>query len=109
MVHAIGVTQPGGPDDLQVLDVEPEPLAAQDIRIRVSAATVNPTDAMIRSRPQQDSNDTVRIPGMEVAGVVTEVGAGVDRAISTGDTVMAIVVPSGAHGGYRADLVVPAK
>ncbi|TVT59108.1 NADP-dependent oxidoreductase [Amycolatopsis rhizosphaerae] len=109
MVQAIGVTQPGGPDALHALDVAAEPLGPQQVRIRVSSATVNPTDAMIRSRPQQGDADTVRVPGMEVAGVVTELGSEVDRPISAGDPVMAVVVPSGAHGGYRADLVVPAR
>jgi NADPH:quinone reductase-like Zn-dependent oxidoreductase len=46
---------------------------------------------------------------MEVAGVITEIGANPDRPLSVGDAVMAIVVPSGEHGGYRADLVVPAR
>ncbi|MGW0445220.1 quinone oxidoreductase family protein [Streptosporangium sandarakinum] len=64
---------------------------------------------MIRSRPRQDEADAVRVPGMEVAGVITEIGPAVDRAFTMGDAVMAIVVPSGEHGGYRADLVVPAR
>ncbi|MEU5869702.1 alcohol dehydrogenase catalytic domain-containing protein, partial [Nonomuraea sp. NPDC047529] len=109
MVQAIGVTQPGGPDALGELDLAAEPIGPGQVRIRVTSATVNPADAMIRSRPRQDEADAVRVPGMEVAGVITEIGPAVDRPFTTGDAVMAIVVPSGEHGGYRADLVMSAR
>jgi len=109
MVQAIGVTQPGGPDVLQVLDVDAEMLGPEQVRIRIRSATVNPTDTMLRARPRQDDADTLRVPGMEAAGVITEVGSSVDRPLSVGDAVMAIVVPAGPHGAYRADLVVPAR
>jgi NADPH:quinone reductase-like Zn-dependent oxidoreductase len=108
MVYAIGVTAPGGPDDLVELDVAPEPLGRGQVRVQVAAAAVNHVDAMMRSRPRQGDADQVLVPGMEVAGVVVEVGADVDRTIAPGVRVMAIVVPSGEHGGYRADVVVPA-
>ncbi|MBB4796001.1 NADP-dependent oxidoreductase [Streptomyces nodosus] len=107
MVHAIGVRQPGGPDALEELRPAAEPLGPGQVRIRVGCATVNPADAVIRSRPRQDEADVVRVPGMEVAGVITEIGPDVDRPFEPGDAVMAIVVPSGEHGGYRSDLVVP--
>ncbi|GAA2278183.1 NADP-dependent oxidoreductase [Nonomuraea roseoviolacea subsp. roseoviolacea] len=109
MVQAIGVTRPGGPDALGTLDLAAEPIGPGQVRIRVTSATVNPVDAVIRSRPRQDEADAVRVPGMEVAGVITEIGPAVDRPVTTGDAVMAVVVPSGEHGGYRADLVVPAR
>ncbi len=48
------------------------------------------------------------IPGMDVAGVVDEVGEGTDTPLSVGDRVMAIVLPVGAHGGYREQIVLPA-
>ncbi|MFG1912929.1 NADP-dependent oxidoreductase [Kribbella sp. NPDC048928] len=104
MVHAIGVTRPGGPDALEELELAAQPLTPGQVRIQVHSATVNPTDAMLRSREHEDA---VRVPGMEVAGVISEVGAGVEFVI--GDAVMAIVVPAGEHGGYRSELVVPAR
>jgi NADPH:quinone reductase-like Zn-dependent oxidoreductase len=106
MVHAIGVTGPGGPEALEQLDLAAEPLGPDQVRIEVHHATVNPTDAVIRSRGAQNG---FAVPGMEVAGIVTEVGDDVDRPLAIGDAVIAIVVPSGEHGGYRADLVVPAR
>ncbi|WP_308250366.1 NADP-dependent oxidoreductase [Sphaerisporangium fuscum] len=103
------MTRPGGPDALEELDLAAEPIGPGQVRIRVSSATVNPADAMVRSRPRKDEADVVRVPGMEVAGVITDIGPAVDRGFTIGDAVMAIVVPSGEHGGYRADLVVPAR
>ncbi|WP_369688715.1 alcohol dehydrogenase catalytic domain-containing protein [Actinomadura kijaniata] len=74
-------------------------------RIRVTSASVNPVDAMIRARPRQHEVAAVRVPGVEVVGVITDVGPAVDRPFTIGDAVMAIMVPSGEHGGCRAHLV----
>ena len=108
-MRAAGVTEFGGPEALQLVDVPAEPLGAGEVRLRVAAATVNPTDTYARSGAYAE-RDPVKsppwVPGMDVAGVVAEIGAGVDH-VAVGDDVMGIVVPSGAHGGYREDLVLP--
>ena len=109
-MRAAGVTEFGGPEALQLVDVPAEPLGAGEVRLCVAAATVNPTDTYARMGAYA-GRDPVKsppwVPGMDVAGVVAEVGEGVDH-VSVGDDVMGIVVPSGAHGGYREDLVLPA-
>jgi NADPH:quinone reductase-like Zn-dependent oxidoreductase len=70
---------------------------------------VNPTDTHAVAGAYA-GRDPVKqppwVPGMDVAGVVDEVGEGVEH-VNTGDHAMAIVVPSGAHGGYRESLVLP--
>ena len=48
------------------------------------------------------------VPGMDAAGVLEEVGDGVETDLRVGDHVMAIVVPTGSHGGYSEQIVVPA-
>lgn len=109
---AIGVTTYGGPDALHELEVPAEPLGTGDVRIRVTAAAVNPTDTGVRSGMRDDKpapEPPGAVPGMDAAGEVVEVGADVDTGIAAGDRVMAVVVPSGAHGAYRSDLVVPAR
>jgi NADPH:quinone reductase-like Zn-dependent oxidoreductase len=109
-MRAAGVIEFGGPEALQLVDVPPEPLGAGQVRLRVSAATVNPTDTYLVLGVYADRDpvkDPPFVPGMDVAGVVAEVGEGVDH-VAPGDTAMGIVVPSGAHGGYREDLVLPA-
>jgi len=109
---AIGVTTYGGPEALHEIDVPPERLGATDLRIRVTAAAVSPTDTGVRSGVRDDkpaAQPPGAVPGMDAAGEVVEVGADVDTGIAVGDRVMAVVVPSGPHGAYRSDLVVPAR
>jgi NADPH:quinone reductase len=109
-MRAAGVTQFGGPDALHLVDVDPEPLGPGQVRLRVQAAAVSPTDTHARSGAYA-GRDPVKtppwVPGMDVAGVVTEVGEGVDH-LAVGDSAMGIVVPFGPHGAYREDIVLPA-
>jgi NADPH:quinone reductase-like Zn-dependent oxidoreductase len=108
-MRAAGVTEFGGPEALHLLDVPDEPLGAGEVRLRVAAATVNPTDTHARAGAYA-GRDPVKqppwVPGMDVAGVVVEVGEGVTH-LAPGDPAMGIVVPTGAHGGYRENLVLP--
>jgi NADPH2:quinone reductase len=108
-MRAIGVTEFGGPEALHVVDVPPEPLGPGQVRLRVEAAAISPTDTHARSGAYAD-RDPVKtspwVPGMDVAGVVTEVGEGVGH-LAVGDAAMGIVVPSGPHGAYREDKVLP--
>jgi NADPH:quinone reductase-like Zn-dependent oxidoreductase len=46
---------------------------------------------------------------MDAAGVLDEIGDGVDTDLLVGDDVMAIVVPRGSHGAYSEYVVVPAE
>ena len=100
----------GGPEALEIVDVPEEPLGPGQVRLRVQAATVNPTDTYSRSGAYAD-RDPVKtppwVPGMDVAGVVTELGEGVEH-VAVGDLAMGIVLPFGPHGGYREDKVLPA-
>src|ERR1700710_3007670 len=111
-MRAVGVTEFGGPEALHVVDVPAEPLGAGQVRLRVTAATVNPTDTYSRNGTYQ-RRDPVKefpyVPGMDVAGELAELGEGVQTDLEIGERVMGIVVPSGAHGGYREDLVLPAR
>lgn len=111
-MKAIGVQEYGGPDALRVLDL-PEPHAGPgEVRIRVHAAAVNPTDTLLRAgqraKPQQGYPPPY-VPGMDAAGVIDEVGDGVPADLRVGDHVMAIVVPLGTHGAYAESVVVPAE
>src|SRR5919202_5409158 len=111
-MRAVGVTEFGGPGDLHLVDVPAEPLGPGQVRLRVRAATVNPTDTYLRNGTYAD-RDPVKefpfVPGMDVAGELAEIGADVRTDLAVGEHVMGIVLPSGAHGGYREDLVLPAR
>src|SRR5215217_3197884 len=105
-MRAVAVTEFGGPEVLHVVDVPAEPLGPGQVRLRVQAAAVNPTDTHARSGAYA-GRDPVKtppwVPGMDVAGVVAEVGDGVDH-LEVGDPAMGIVVP---FGPYREDKVLP--
>src|SRR3954453_2223312 len=108
-MRAVGVTEFGGPEALHIVDVPAEPLGPGQVRLRVQAAAVNPTDTHARAGAYA-GRDPVKtppwVPGMDVAGVVTEVGEGVEH-LAVGDPAMGIVVPFGPHGAYREDKGLP--
>lgn len=110
-MRVTGVEEFGGPEVLREFEV-PEPHAGPgEIRIAVRAAAVSPTDTLLRSGARAEmlkEIPTPHVPGMDAAGVVDEVGEGVDR-LSVGDDVMAILLPRGVHGGYAQYVVVPAE
>jgi NADPH2:quinone reductase len=110
-VRIVGVREFGGPDQLEVLEVpEPHP-GPGEVRIRVHSAAVNPTDTVFRSGRYVQrlvGMSPPYVPGMDAAGVVSEVGEGVDWRV--GDGVMAIVIPIDPRGGaYAEQVVVPAE
>ncbi len=107
-MRAVGVTVLGSPE-LEVLDL-PEPHAGPgQVRVRVHYAAVNPTDTGFIAGAYFSAEDRAGpyVPGMDAAGVVSEVGDGAPFAV--GDRVVALVVPQSETGGAYADeVVVPA-
>ena len=111
MPTVVGVEEFGGPDALKVFEVPERHAGPGEVRIRVHAAAVNPTDTYTRNGGRAEMLKAFPppyVPGMDVAGVVDEIGDGVDKRLTLGDRVMAIVVPSGGHGGYSSSIVLPA-
>ena len=111
-MRAVGLVEHGGPEVLQVVDVPAVHAGPGEVRIDVKAAAVNPTDTMARngSRAEvQKLDPPPYVPGMDIAGVVDQVGEGVTTRVQVGDAVMAMVVPKAAHGGYREQIVLDAR
>ena len=108
-MRAVGLTEFGGPEVLQVFDIA-EPVAGPgEIRIRVHAAAVNPTDTGFRAgatAARLEGRPKPYVPGMDAAGVVDTIGPGVETSLHVGDPVMAVVLPYGPSGGAYADLIV---
>lgn len=78
----------GGPDVLHLVDVEEPHAGPRQIRIAVRAAGVNPVDWRIREGQMQTVHP-IELPagvGQDAAGVVDEVGEGVD-GVEVGDHV----------------------
>ena len=110
-MRAIGVSEFGGPDVLREFQIPERHAGPGEVRIDVRAAAVNPTDTVLRSGAYAErlrTNPPPYVPGMDVAGVLDEVGSEVTD-LAVGEHVMAIVVPDGAHGGYSESLVLPER
>jgi len=92
---AIAIRAPGEPD---VLVPEQRPLPQPgdgEVLVKVAAAGVNRPDVMQRQGLYPPPPGATDIPGLEIAGEVVALGAGVKRW-KRGDKVMALVV----GGGY---------
>ena len=99
---AIEISRPGDPDVLVPVE-RPRPVpASSEVLIRVAAAGVNRPDVFQRRGRYPPPPGASDIPGLEVAGVVEEVGADV-RDCRVGDGVCALV----AGGGYAEYCVAP--
>src|SRR5919204_1427562 len=106
-MRAVTITKPGGPEVLTVTDRPVRAAGPGEVRIAVKAAAVNPTDILMRQNAQY-ATGTPGIPGMDAAGIVESVGAGVER-LKIGDEVMAVASPRRPEGGAQIELlVVPA-
>ena len=111
-MRAVGLFTHGGPEVLQLVELPEVHADRGQVRIRVHAATVNPTDVGVRNgarAEQQKADPPPYVPGMEAAGIVDEVGSGVPDRLKVGDAVMAIVVPKGSHGAYREQIVLDVR
>jgi NADPH2:quinone reductase len=92
---------PGGPETLELFEIEtPKPGPGQ-VLIAVKAAGVNFPDTLIIRDLYQFKPQRPFAPGGEVAGVVEAVGDGVTR-LKVGDRVQA----GGINGGYATHFVV---
>ncbi len=92
----------GGPETLVCASVPPPAMKPGHVRVAIHAAGVNLADTLIIRGRYQDKPDFPFSPGSEVAGVVSEIGAGVSR-LQVGDRVLART----GWGGYAEEAVVP--
>ncbi len=104
MTRAVTIDEPGGPDVLHVADRDVREPGAGEVRLAVRAAAVNPTDIALRARGDAELPPPW-VPGMDAAGTVESVGAGVE-GLAVGDEVMAAVTPRRPEGGAQAGLVI---
>jgi NADPH:quinone reductase-like Zn-dependent oxidoreductase len=96
-MKAVQFAEYGDPAVLRVVDVDEPHASAGQIRVAVRAAGVNPVDGKLRSGAlhQMMPLTLPSIPGSDVAGVVDEIGDGVD-AVSIGDEVFGFAVSGGS-------------
>lgn len=93
-MRSIRYTRPGDPSVLELVDVPiPEP-GAGEIRLRVMASGVNPTDWKSRTGAYGGGPAEATVPNHDGAGVVDKVGAGVD-SVAVGDRVWVTLAGDG--------------
>ncbi|MEU4411142.1 NADP-dependent oxidoreductase [Streptosporangium sp. NPDC023963] len=100
----------GGPEVLRATEL-PTPEAGEgQVRVRIRAAGVQPFDLAIRAgwTPEGVGGELPRVPGNEFAGVVDQVGAGVDGTVD-GISVGAEVLGFNLLSSYAEYVVVPAE
>jgi NADPH2:quinone reductase len=103
-MKAVEIAAPGGPEVLVLRDRPAPEVRRGEVSIRAGAAGVNRPDVLQRMGKYPPPPGASEVPGLEVAGIVIEVGEGVEEP-RVGDAVCALV----AGGGYAEVCVVPAR
>ncbi len=102
-MQAVEISAPGGPEVLRLAE-RPRPVPGPgEVLIEVAAAGVNRPDVLQRKGVYPPPAGASDIPGLEVAGVIVDKGAGVEE-YALGDHVCALVT----GGGYAQYCVAPA-
>jgi NADPH2:quinone reductase len=100
-MRALVCTKIGGEDHLEVQDDWPVPdCGPRQVRIDVAAASVNFPDVLIIRDLYQIKREPPFVPGNESAGVITEVGEGVE-SFAVGDRVLTLT----GTGSFAAQVV----
>ena len=96
-MRALQFSEYGGPEVLHVGEIAEPHAGAGQVRVAVRAVGVNPIDWKVRSgaMAQFIRVEFPSVPGEEAAGVVDEVGDGVDD-VAVGDEVFGLAVGGGA-------------
>ncbi|MBG8554077.1 NAD(P)H-quinone oxidoreductase [Hymenobacter guriensis] len=104
-MHQIIISQPGGPEVLQLTSASVPQPGPHQVLVRVQAAGINRPDVLLRQGKYAGSGDVAgTVPGLEIAGTVEAVGAAAGRW-HPGDAVCALL----AEGGYAEYAVVDAR
>ncbi len=102
-MHAVVITEPGGPEVLRWTEVpDPRP-GPGEVLVEVAASAVNRADAMQRQGFYPPPQGAPPYPGLECSGIIAEVGPGV-TGWQSGQPVCALL----AGGGYAEKVAVPA-
>ena len=102
-MKAIAVHMPGTPGNLTEIDL-PLPVPGEhEVLIKMYATSVNPADSRILEEARIASGESTAacpfIPGVVVAGIIADTGAGVSR-FKPGDEVFGLKPAAAKSGGY---------
>ncbi len=103
-MKAIIISQPGAPEVLHLAERPVPDFSTDEVLVKVAAAGVNRPDvAQRKGNYPPPANTSPDIPGLEIAGIITKIGANVKRW-KVGDKICALVT----GGGYAEYCTVPA-
>jgi putative PIG3 family NAD(P)H quinone oxidoreductase len=102
-VRAIIATEPGGPEVMQLREMETPSPVAGEVLIKVVAAGVNRADLLQRQGHYPPPPGASQIIGLEVSGEIVALGSGV-VGWNAGDPCVALL----AGGGYAEFVTAPA-
>ncbi|KAH7545932.1 hypothetical protein FEM48_Zijuj01G0146600 [Ziziphus jujuba var. spinosa] len=102
-MKAVVITSPGGPEVLQVQDVEDPELKDDEVLIKVEATALNRADTIQRKGLYPPPKGASPYLGLECSGTIEAVGNNVSRW-KVGDQVCALL----SGGGYAEKVAVPA-
>ncbi|KAK4439222.1 Quinone oxidoreductase PIG3 [Sesamum alatum] len=102
-MKAIVITEAGGPEVLQLREVEDPKIKDDEVLIRIAATAVNRADTLQRQGRYPPPKGDSEYPGLECSGIIESVGKNVHRW-KIGDQVCALV----GGGGYAEKVAVPA-
>jgi putative PIG3 family NAD(P)H quinone oxidoreductase len=102
-MQAVEISEPGGPDVLQLTERETPRPQAGEVLIENIATSVNRLDVFQREGNYPLPPGVTDIPGLDASGRVVAVGAGVTQ-VGVGDAVCALL----AGGSYAEYCVAPA-
>lgn len=105
-MRAVRFQKVGGPEVLEIVEVErPEPGAGQ-VRLRVAASAFNAADDGMRAGFLPIPVQLPHVPGYDVSGVIDAVGDGVE-GLTVGTAVIGFL-PMEADGGAAEYVIAPA-
>ena len=102
-MRAVEISQPGAPDVLKPVEVAVPVPGTGEVLIKLDYAGVNRPDALQRAGAYDPPPGASPLPGLEGAGVIAAVGAGVSD-LNIGDPVCALL----PGGGYAEYVTTPA-
>lgn len=104
-MKAVYISEPGGPEVLEIRDVPAPVPGPGEVLIDVVAAGLNRADVQQRRGFYPPPPGASEVPGLEVSGRIAAFGPEVSKPFSVGDKVVALL----SGGGYAQQVAVPAE
>lgn len=99
MMKALALKKPGTIDGLKIVEIKQPSILADEVRIKVKAVGLNPSDFQTIEYTKDLDSEQVMILGLDISGIVEEVGSDVTD-FKKGDRVFYLRELSNKNGGF---------